>query len=100
MRKLLFMTLFASALSLSVPIDLSFANTRTNKHVVQGKAKHVVSSSKKKAQVASTSSKKVKKTSTRKKVVYKRPRYASNVNKPQEGDSLKLEGMVKDLNEQ
>jgi hypothetical protein len=27
-------------------------------------------------------------------------RYSHNINKPQEGDLLKLEGMVKDLNEQ
>jgi hypothetical protein len=27
-------------------------------------------------------------------------RYSRNINKPQEGELLKLEGMVKDLNEQ
>ncbi|ADC89188.1 hypothetical protein Thal_0554 [Thermocrinis albus DSM 14484] len=30
----------------------------------------------------------------------KRVRYSHNINKPQEGELLKLEGMVKDINEQ
>ena len=42
--------------------------------------------------------------SSKKKVVKQKKRtkvrYSHNINKPQEGDLLKLEGMVKDLNEQ
>lgn len=88
-RALAFLVALFSVLSLSVPTDLSFASTKAKKQVVQGKAKT-------KAQ-----HKKVKKTALKrtKKVVYKRPRYARNVNKPVEGEILKLEGMVKDLNE-
>ncbi len=41
---------------------------------------------------------KLKKKTKRK--VYKRPKHAHHVNKPKEGELLKLEGMVKDLNEQ
>ncbi len=113
MRKLLLITGIVSALSLSVPIDLSFANTQTKKQVVQGKAKQV----NKKILSAKVSSKKIlSKVKSRNKVVqgkakqvnkkilstvvYKRPRYAKNINKPQEGELLKLEGMIKDLNEQ
>jgi len=98
MRKLLLITGIVSALSLSVPTDLSFANTQTKKQVVQGKAKQV----NKKSLSTKKSSKKtlVKGKSNNKKVVYKRPRYAKNINKPQEGELLKLEGMIKDINEQ
>ncbi|MEJ7620592.1 MAG: hypothetical protein WKI46_07235 [Aquificaceae bacterium] len=98
MRKFFFLCAILSALSLSVPTDLSFANTQTKKHVVQGKAKQV----KKKSLATNKGSKKtlVKGKSNTKKVVYKRPRYASNVNQPKEGELLKLEGMIKDLNEQ
>lgn len=78
-----------SALSLSVPTDLAFGGTKVRKQVVQGKAKYV----KNKKVVAKVKRKKVKN------VVYKKPRYARNVNKPIEGELLKLEGMVKDLNE-
>ncbi|MFN3813071.1 MAG: hypothetical protein ACK4SM_00410 [Aquificaceae bacterium] len=41
--------------------------------------------------------KKIKKKKKRTKVIIKSSR---NINSPQEGDLLKLEGMVKDLNEQ
>ncbi len=98
MKKFLLITGIISALSLSVPTDLSFANTQTKKQVVQGKAKQV----NKKSLANKKSSKKTlaKGKSKNKKVVYKRPRYAKNINKPQEGELLKLEGMVKDINEQ
>ncbi len=98
MKKFLLITGIISALSLSVPTDLSFANTQTKKQVVQGKAKQV----NKKSLANKKSSRKTlaKGKSKNKKVVYKRPRYAKNINKPQEGELLKLEGMVKDINEQ
>ncbi len=98
MRKFFFLCAILSALSLSVPTDLSFANTQTKRQVVQGKAKQV----NKKSLANKKSSKKTlaKGKSKNKKVVYKRPRYAKNINKPQEGELLKLEGMVKDINEQ
>ncbi len=98
MRKFFFLCAILSALSLSVPTDLSFANTQTKKQVVQGKAKQV----NKESLATKKGSKKTlaKGKSKNKKVVYKRPRYAKNINKPQEGELLKLEGMIKDLNEQ
>ncbi|MFN3976630.1 MAG: hypothetical protein ACK4LT_06170 [Aquificaceae bacterium] len=79
MRKIALLGLMAGLLGLSLPSEISFAKSHTKKQVVH------VKKAKKKA---------------KKKVVYKRPRYATNINKPQEGDLLKLEGMVKDLNEQ
>ncbi len=88
MKKVLVLASMLSVLGLSVPIDFSFAGNETNKQVVQGKAKGVANKEK-------SISKK-----TRKKIAYKKPRYAKNVNRPQEGENLKLEGMIKDLNEQ
>ncbi|MEJ5339232.1 MAG: hypothetical protein WHS43_06220 [Aquificaceae bacterium] len=88
MRKILIFASILSVLSLSVPTDLSFAGTQPKKQTVQGKAKKEGKSIK------------AKKKGKRTTASYKRPRYASNVNQPQEGDMLKLEGMVKDLNEQ
>ncbi|MFN4320221.1 MAG: hypothetical protein ACK4FY_07140 [Aquificaceae bacterium] len=79
MRKIALLGLMAGLLGLSLPSEISFAKSHTKKQVVY------VKKAKKKA---------------KKKFVYKRPRYATNINKPQEGDLLKLEGMVKDLNEQ
>lgn len=98
MRKFFFLCAILSALSLSVPTDLSFANTQTKKQVVQGKAKQV----NKESLATKKGSKKTLAIgkSKNKKVVYKRPRYVSNVNQPKEGELLKLEGMVKDINEQ
>ncbi len=98
MKKVLFLGAILSTLSLSVPTDLSFANTQTKRQVVQGKAKQV----NKESLATKKGSKKTlaKGKSKNKKVVYKRPRYAKNINKPQEGELLKLEGMIKDINEQ
>ena len=54
--------------------------------------------------LAGTHQKKVSVKSSKKKAVKQKKkvkvRYSHNINKPQEGDLLKLEGMVKDLNEQ
>ncbi len=98
MKKVLFLGAILSTLSLSVPTDLSFANMQTKRQVVQGKAKQV----NKESLATKKGSKKTlaKGKSKNKKVVYKRPRYAKNINKPQEGELLKLEGMIKDINEQ
>ncbi|MEN3027908.1 MAG: hypothetical protein ABDH29_01495 [Aquificaceae bacterium] len=86
MKKIAVMVAMIGSLSLSVPLDLSFAGTQGKKQVVQGKAKEKVKNKLSRG----------KKT----KAAYKRPRYAKNINQPQEGELLKLEGMVKDLNEQ
>jgi hypothetical protein len=81
MKKMALLGLMIGLLGFSLPSEISFAKSHSKKHVVHVKGKKA----KKKA---------------KKKVTYKRPRYATNINKPKEGDILKLEGMVKDLNEQ
>ncbi|MCS6998284.1 MAG: hypothetical protein N2648_04695 [Aquificaceae bacterium] len=86
MKRIALLAAIVGSLSLSVPLDLSFAGTKVKKQVVQGKAKKKVKSKVSKAKNTKTT--------------YKRPRYAKNINQPQEGELLKLEGMVKDLNEQ
>ena len=54
--------------------------------------------------LAATHQKKASVKSSKKKAVKQKKkakvRYSHHINKPQEGDLLKLEGMVKDLNEQ
>ena len=101
MRKLLLITGIVSALSLSVPIDLSFANTQTKKQVVQGKANQTNNAVKKNTQNKKVSKKKANRNVSKKsRTAQRKPRYASNVNQPKEGELLKLEGMVKDINEQ
>ncbi|MFN7065275.1 MAG: hypothetical protein ACK4OF_03915 [Aquificaceae bacterium] len=75
MRRLALLSVLLGALSLSVPLDLTLAKEKSEKQVVQGKAKK-----KSKAKL--------------------KPRYAQNINRPEEGELLKLEGMVRDLNEQ
>jgi hypothetical protein len=54
--------------------------------------------------LAATQQKKASVKSSKKKAVKQnnrtKVRYSHHINKPQEGDLLKLEGMVKDLNEQ
>ncbi|MDW8066591.1 MAG: hypothetical protein RMI50_02820 [Aquificaceae bacterium] len=92
MRKFMLLLGAVSLLSLSVPVDLSFAISSTKKQAVQGKAKQ--------SKKAYTKKKKYKYAKAKKKVAYKKPRYASNINQPSEGELLKLEGMIKDLNEQ
>ncbi len=81
MRVFIILSLIMGLIGLSLPIDGSFAQSHRKDKVVHVKNKKV--------------KKKVKK-----KVAYKKPRYATHINKPQEGELLKLEGMVKDLNEQ
>ncbi|MCX8076815.1 MAG: hypothetical protein N3C57_07270 [Aquificaceae bacterium] len=90
MRKLALLGMFLSFLSLSVPMSLSFANQKAKVQIGQGKTK---------VKIDSKNSKKAKKKG-KSKISYKRPRYATNINQPQEGQLLKLEGMVKDLNAQ
>jgi hypothetical protein len=122
MRKLIFifLSLFIfSAITLPEP---SLASTQQKKASVKSsKEKAVVKSSKNRANVRSPkkktavkpSNKKVAKQNNRTEVKFSRHakkkyakknvlkvRYSHNINKPQEGDLLKLEGMVKDLNEQ
>ncbi len=95
MRKLffVFISLFIfSAITLPEP---SLATTQQKKASVKSSNNRTaVKSSKNKASVNSSKKKTVKQ-NNRTKV-----RYSHNINKPQEGDVLKLEGMVKDLNEQ
>ncbi|MCS7171695.1 MAG: hypothetical protein N3D14_04730 [Aquificaceae bacterium] len=81
MKRMVLLAFVLSFLSLSVPTYPSFSKEK----VVQGKAKVEKSEKASKAN---------------KKTAYKRPRYAKNINQPHEGDLLKLEGMVKGLNEQ
>ena len=92
MRKFMLLLGAVSLLSLSVPVDLSFATSSTKKQAVQGKAKQ--------SKKAYTKKKKYKYAKAKKKVAYKKPRYAGNINRPIEGELLKLEGMIKGLNEQ
>ncbi len=100
MRKLAFVFLSLFIFSTITLPEPSLAATQQKKASVKSS---VAKSSKNKANVKSPkkktaikpSNKKVVKQNNRVKV-----RYSHNINKPQEGDLLKLEGMVKDLNEQ
>ncbi len=100
MRKLIFVFLSLFIFSTITLPEPSLASTQQKKASVKSsvakssKNKANVKSSKKKTAVK-PSNKKVVKQNNRVKV-----RYSHNINKPQEGDLLKLEGMVKDLNEQ
>jgi len=76
MRKLIFVFLSLFIFSTITLPEPSLAATQQKKATVKSSKKAVTQ--KKKAKV----------------------RYSHNINKPQEGDLLKLEGMVKDLNEQ
>jgi hypothetical protein len=86
-------------------------SSKNRANVKSPKKKTAVKSSNKK--VVKKNNKKVVKQNNRTKVKFSRHakkkyakknvlkvRYSYNINKPQEGDLLKLEGMVKDLNEQ
>jgi len=77
MRKLIFVFLSLFIFSTITLPEPSLAATQQKKATVKSSKKKAVTQ-KKKAKV----------------------RYSHNINKPQEGDLLKLEGMVKDLNEQ
>lgn len=91
MKKVFLLAALLGFLSLSVPVDLSFAGPQVKRQAVQGKAKKSQKASHYKAK---------KSRALKQKAIYKKPRYARNINKPQEGELLKLEGMVRDLNEQ
>jgi hypothetical protein len=90
MRKLIFVFLSLFIFSTITLPEPSLAGT----HQKKASVKSSVKSSKNKASVKSSKKKAVKQ-NNRTKV-----RYSHHINKPQEGDLLKLEGMVKDLNEQ
>ena len=95
MRKLIFAFLSLFIFSTITLPEPSFATTQQKKASVKSSNNRTaVKSSKNRANVK-PSNKKVVKQNNRVKV-----RYSHNINKPQEGDLLKLEGMVKDLNEQ
>jgi len=104
MRKLIFVFLSLFIFSTITLPEPSLGATQQKKTTVKSsKKKAVVKSSKNKANVKSPKKKTAVKPS-KKKVVKQnnrvKVRYSHNVNKPQEGDLLKLEGMVKDLYEQ
>jgi hypothetical protein len=90
MRKLIFVFLSLFIFSTITLPEPSLAAT----HQKKASVKSSVKSSKNKASVKSSKKKAVKQ-NNRTKV-----RYSHHINRPQEGDLLKLEGMVKDLNEQ
>jgi hypothetical protein len=90
MRKLIFVFLSLFIFSTITLPEHSLAAT----HQKKASVKSSVKSLKNKASVKSSKKKAVKQ-NNRTKV-----RYSHHINKPQEGDLLKLEGMVKDLNEQ
>ena len=91
MRNLIFVFLSLFIFSTITLPKPCLALTQQKKRTVKSL---VVKSSKNRANVKS-SNKKMAKQNNRVKV-----RYSYNINKPQEGELLKLEGMVKDLNEQ
>ena len=90
MKKLIFVFLSLFIFSTITLPEPSLAGT----HQKKASVKSSVKSSKNKASVKSSKKKAVKQ-HNRTKV-----RYSHHINRPQEGDLLKLEGMVKDLNEQ
>ncbi len=95
MRKLIFVFLSLFIFSTITLPEPSLAGTHQKKASVKSSNNRTaVKSSKNKASVKSSKKKAVKQ-NNRTKV-----RYSHHINKPQEGDLLKLEGMVKDLNEQ
>lgn len=98
MRKLIFVFLSLFIFSTITLPEPSLASTQQKKTTVKSS---VAKSSKNKANVKSSKKKTAVKPSNKKVVKQNnKVRYSHNINKPQEGDLLKLEGMVKDLNEQ
>jgi hypothetical protein len=95
MRKLIFIFLSLFIFSTITLPEPSFAATQQKKASVKSSKKKVV---KQKKKVKVKASRHAKKKYAKKNVL--KVRYSHNINKPQEGDLLKLEGMVKDLNEQ
>jgi len=104
MRKLIFVFLSLFIFSAITLPEHSLAGTQQKKTTVKSsKKKALMKSSKNKANVKSPKKKTAVKPSNKKVVKQNnriKVRYSHNINKPQEGDLLKLEGMVKDLNEQ
>jgi len=95
MKKLIFVFLSLFIFSTITLPEPSLASTQQKKASVKSSnSRTAVRSSKNKTSVKSSKKKAVKQ-NNRTKV-----RYSHNINKAQEGDLLKLEGMVKDLNEQ
>ncbi len=100
MKKLIFVFLSLFIFSTITLPEPSLASTQQKKTTVKSS---VAKSSKNKANVKSPKKKTAVKPSNKRVVKQNnrvKVRYSHNVNKPQEGNLLKLEGMVKDLNEQ
>jgi len=95
MKKLIFVFLSLFIFSTITLPEPSMAATQQKKASVKPSKDKAV---KQKKKVKVKSSRHAKKKYARKNVL--KVRYSHNINKPQEGDLLKLEGMVKDLNEQ
>jgi hypothetical protein len=95
MKKLIFVFLSLFIFSTITLPEPSLAATQQKKASVKSSKKKAV---KQKKKVKAKSSRHAKKKYAKKNVL--KVRYSHNINKPQEGDLLKLEGMVKDLNEQ
>jgi hypothetical protein len=102
MRKLVFVFLSLFIFSTITLPEPSLAATHQKKVSVKYSKKKA---GKQKKKVKGKSYRHAKKKYAKKKRKYAKKnvlkvRYSHNVNKPQEGNLLKLEGMVKDLNEQ
>jgi hypothetical protein len=95
MRKLIFVFLSLFIFSTIALPEPSLAATQQKKASVKSSKKKTF---KQKKKLKVKSSRHAKKKYAKKNVL--KVRYSHNINKPQEGDLLKLEGMVKDLNEQ
>jgi hypothetical protein len=104
MKKLIFVFLSLFIFfTITVPEPSLAAIQQKKASVKSSKDKVIVKSSKNKANVKSLKKRTEVKPSNEKGVKQNnkvKVRYSHNINKPQEGDLLKLEGMVKDLNEQ
>jgi len=95
MKKLIFVFLSLFIFSTITLPEPSLAATQQKTASVKSSKKKAV---KQKKKVKVKSSRHAKKKYAKKNVL--KVRYSHNINKPQEGNLLKLEGMVKDLNEQ
>jgi hypothetical protein len=105
MKKLIFVFLSLFIFStITVPEPSLAAIQQKKASVKSSKDEAIVKSSENKANVKSLKKRTAVKPSNEKGVKQnnkvKKVRYSHHINKPQEGDLLKLEGMVKDLNEQ
>jgi uncharacterized membrane protein len=107
MKKLIFVFLSLFILStITLPEPSLAATHHKQKKVYVKSSKKKTFKQKKKVKVKSSRHAKkeyAKKSVLKKKYAKKnvlKVRYSRNINKPQEGNLLKLEGMIKDLNEQ